>query len=108
MVNQNLDIIQGTTKAITLSLPSDYEFTTGDHVYLSIKENFNDTSYTIQKDITPTTGDTTVDLSLTPTETANLIENKNYLYDIQWNRTSGDKHNLVSGLVKVRLRVTEE
>lgn len=109
MTKKDLDIIQGTTKPITLELPTGYTFTTGDHVYLSVKTFFEDTSYVIQKDLEPTTGDTTVDLSLTPAETETLIAKNPYVYDIQWNKiTGGDKHTLVIGMLKVSLRATEE
>lgn len=109
MVKKELEITQGTTKPITLELPTGYTFTTGDYVYLSIKTKFEDTSYVLQKVATPTTGDTTVDLSLTPTETAILVAKNPYVYDVQWNLISGgDKHTLVIGAVKVSLRATEE
>ena len=85
------------------------ELTTGDTIYFSVKENYDDEEYVLQAIEDSFTAEGYANILFTEEQTKTLT-NKRYKYDCQWSRSSTNYvKTLFEGILLVNVNeVTEE
>ena len=100
-----IKMTRGDTLRLTLGLTdedgNDYIPLQGDTIRFAMKQNYNDSTPLIVKDI-PTD---TLQLVLNPEDTKNLPQPSTYVYDLEITYANGDVETFVD---KAKLQLTEE
>ncbi len=111
----NLRMIRGDTKSFTIKITETNDlgeketvpFNDGDTVYFTVRNDINQTTPDIAKEITSFTTDGTAILILEPNDTADLDVDI-YQYDFQWSKGNGDVHTFLMGTLMIMAGVTRE
>jgi len=91
IIGTDISMVRGDSESLTVRAVDDtlvqLPFNAGDTVYLTIKENAGTAEKIIQKVVTVfTDGEAVIDIA--PSDTSSMYF-KPYVYDIQWNQSSG-------------------
>ena len=103
IINSNIELTRGDTAHIPIE--TDYEFQQNDVVKFSVKADFEDTAYKIQKKITYFDGNI-VTIHLTPQDTR--LSPGVYVYDCQLNNSMGEVDTFLSGTFTILQEVTKD
>lgn len=92
-----INLTRGDSDTITVSMKDDFgvqiPFQTGDTVYLTVKTDTSTATKVFQKVVTSFTSGNAI-INIVPSDTKSL-EYGVYVYDIQWNQSSGTITTLV-------------
>jgi hypothetical protein len=103
----NIELTRGDSKSITVIIKQNgikVSLVTGDKIYFSVKRKQTQTEYDIQKEVTTfSNGEAIINLLSTDT----TINEGLYLYDIQYNKASGEVYTIVKGNLTVTKGITE-
>ena len=103
IIGSNIEITRGDTAHIPIE--TDYTFQANDIVTFSVKSDYADTTYKIQKKITSFDGNiVTVHLSASDTRLSPGV----YVYDCQLNNSYGDIDTFLSGTFTITQEVTKD
>lgn len=103
IIDSNIELTRGDTAHIPIE--TDYEFQPNDTVVFSVKSDYADTAYKIQKRINSFDGNVvTVHLEASDTRLSPGV----YVYDCQLNNSYGDVDTFLSGTFTILQEVTKD